>query len=281
MCVKAKVLGLAVWFAAAGVGGSSAIADHLPTHGGVLHLDSGPVVVGISPMLFTAYGADGLTSSDGYHWEIHISNLGGLGNEQFNMAIQVDTPTGPITIGAGAANIPPFKGLHFAYHLNPDPFGETAPLAVRMSYTKPRIGLVPMAFHSTITEHTFPPNPPCQDEIPLPPGWIPRAGGEGGGGGEGEPDVVFTLFMPPPGDTNGDGSVDVADYVAWRKSDGSPEGYAAWRTHFGELTGLGAAMEASSNAIALPEPASALLLLFAAAISAGRRRRDASVTVVE
>ncbi len=36
------------------------------------------------------------------------------------------------------------------------------------------------------------------------------------------------------GDFNFDGVIDSADYVAWRKNDGTPEGYNAWRAHFGQ-----------------------------------------------
>jgi hypothetical protein len=48
----------------------------------------------------------------------------------------------------------------------------------------------------------------------------------------------------PPGDHNGDGSVDGADYVAWRKNPtafgGDPGGYDEWRTNFGSTSGAGA-----------------------------------------
>jgi hypothetical protein len=54
---------------------------------------------------------------------------------------------------------------------------------------------------------------------------------EGGGGGAG-------------GDYNGDGSVDAADYVVWRKNPamfgGDPAGYNTWRTNFGGSAGGGA-----------------------------------------
>ena len=43
-----------------------------------------------------------------------------------------------------------------------------------------------------------------------------------------------------PGDFNGNGIVDAADYVVWRKSDGSQNGYATWRAHFGQTAGGGA-----------------------------------------
>jgi hypothetical protein len=68
-----------------------------------------------------------------------------------------------------------------------------------------------------------------------------------------------------PGDYNGNGAVDAADYVVWR--DGGPlqnegaspgvidnEDYNFWRTRFGATSGSGAAT-------AVPEPTSALLLI--------------------
>jgi hypothetical protein len=39
------------------------------------------------------------------------------------------------------------------------------------------------------------------------------------------------------GDYNGNGTVDAADYVVWRKTDGSPPGYATWRANFGRTGG--------------------------------------------
>jgi hypothetical protein len=61
-----------------------------------------------------------------------------------------------------------------------------------------------------------------------------------------------------PGDFNGDGKVDAADYVVWRKTDGSQLGYNAWRSHFGVGTGAGAAL--SSGVASVPEPASIVLI---------------------
>ena len=70
-----------------------------------------------------------------------------------------------------------------------------------------------------------------------------------------------------PGDYNHDGTVDAADYVAWRKTPaafgGNPAGYNNWRTNFGDLSGSGG----SNNAV--PEPSAivqigALLLLMIA-----------------
>jgi hypothetical protein len=59
-----------------------------------------------------------------------------------------------------------------------------------------------------------------------------------------------------PGDFNGDLKVDAADYVAWRKTDGTPAGYNEWRSHFGLSFGSGSAASA-----AVPEPTTLTLVL--------------------
>ena len=46
-----------------------------------------------------------------------------------------------------------------------------------------------------------------------------------------------TLSVALPGDFNDDGTVDAADYVVWRKTDGTQIGYDTWRAHFGETAG--------------------------------------------
>ena len=71
------------------------------------------------------------------------------------------------------------------------------------------------------------------------------------------------------GDFNIDGTVDAADYVVWRKIDGTHGRYNTWRTHFGEPAGSGSG--ASVNAT-VPEPATLVLLMFAAAGWCLRRR---------
>jgi hypothetical protein len=89
-------------------------------------------------------------------------------------------------------------------------------------------------------------------------------------------DFVFTA------DYNGNGIVDGADYVLWRKSPGSyggPGGYAAWRSSFG-LTNLpGAGSGAGSGGIgsaAVPEPnCIAIFLLGMAGLAIAGRRRTA------
>jgi T5SS/PEP-CTERM-associated repeat protein len=88
-----------------------------------------------------------------------------------------------------------------------------------------------------------------------------------------------------PGDYNDDGTVDAADYVVWRKNEGTsnalsndPIGgtigqpqYDQWSAHFGKTAGSGS----SSNAT-VPEPGSAILLILGAAIGSCTRRRIVS-----
>jgi endonuclease/exonuclease/phosphatase (EEP) superfamily protein YafD len=70
--------------------------------------------------------------------------------------------------------------------------------------------------------------------------------------------VLSTFQVATPGDYNNDNVVDAADYVVWRKSDGSPEGYTSWRANFGN-TGSGAAAGPSLAAGTVPEPSTCLL----------------------
>ena len=72
------------------------------------------------------------------------------------------------------------------------------------------------------------------------------------------------------GDYNQDGFVDAADYVVWRKTDGTQAGYDIWRANFGATLGVGSG---ASARVAIPEPATLMLLAFTAASwSLGRRR---------
>jgi hypothetical protein len=93
----------------------------------------------------------------------------------------------------------------------------------------------------------------------------------------------------PEGDYNGNGTVDAADYVVWRKSNGNPAGYDTWRNNFGRTGGGGGGEAASPSfvgveftvsaaaaiAAAAPEPASAMNLvvglLVASLVRPGRR----------
>jgi T5SS/PEP-CTERM-associated repeat protein len=97
--------------------------------------------------------------------------------------------------------------------------------------------------------------------------------------------VTLKVTAAIPGDYNNNGVVDSADFVVWRKSNNtattlpndstpgtSSADYAVWRAHFGQLPGSGSG--ASTNA-AVPEPASLVLLVFAATSWCLRRRRAA------
>jgi probable HAF family extracellular repeat protein len=69
--------------------------------------------------------------------------------------------------------------------------------------------------------------------------------------------------IPVPGDFNHNGIVDAADYIVWRKSDGTQAGYNAWRTHFGQPAGGGSSAAATGSAsAAVPEPTTLGLLMF-------------------
>ncbi len=71
--------------------------------------------------------------------------------------------------------------------------------------------------------------------------------------------VIYTIGLD--GDYNGDDKVDAADYVIWRKNDGTPLGYLRWRTNFGAMGPLGSGSAVNG---AVPEPSSAVLLLCSA-----------------
>ncbi len=78
--------------------------------------------------------------------------------------------------------------------------------------------------------------------------------------------------LPDPGldgDFNGDGKVDAADYVVWRKNDNSQAGYDLWRTNFGRTSGSGSGLGAAG----VPEPSSLLLVLAACGLAAACARR--------
>ena len=87
--------------------------------------------------------------------------------------------------------------------------------------------------------------------------------------------VTLKVVAGISGDYNKNGTVDAADYVVWRKSDGSAAGYNLWRTNFGNppSAGTGAA-ESSSNLVVVPEPETFVLLMIAAAGWRPRQRRD-------
>lgn len=85
--------------------------------------------------------------------------------------------------------------------------------------------------------------------------------GDGERATEYNPGFTLRVMMAAlAGDYNGDGSVDAADYVVWRKTDGTPGEYNTWRTNFGQTAGSGSTVVANA---AVPEPSAALMLLMA------------------
>jgi autotransporter-associated beta strand protein len=126
-------------------------------------------------------------------------------------------------------------------------------------------------------------------------GTAPQAAGTYGATGSGATNTndeyffgsgIITVVAPGvPGDYNGNGSVDAADYVVWRN--GGPllnevdtpgtvnaADYTEWRSRFGNSgSGAGGGMGPSAG---VPEPATATcLVLFSAALGIFRRRRPA------
>ena len=87
--------------------------------------------------------------------------------------------------------------------------------------------------------------------------------------------VSAAQIVPEPGDFNADGTVDAADYVVWRKTDGTQQGYDASRRNFGTTVGSGA--EATAN-VAVPEPATWSVIILAALDVLTRRHRRESAS---
>jgi T5SS/PEP-CTERM-associated repeat protein len=74
------------------------------------------------------------------------------------------------------------------------------------------------------------------------------------------------------GDYNGNGVVDAADYVVWRKTDGTQQGYDTWRANFGQTAGSGASLASSRASGAIPEPATLWLMSLAIVWLCARHR---------
>lgn len=81
----------------------------------------------------------------------------------------------------------------------------------------------------------------------------------------------------PSGDFNGDGKVDAADYVVWRKTGiNGEQGYADWRANFGSMmAGVGGAAGAAS----VPEPGALAMLVALVLVAASRIGKNSSGTV--
>jgi hypothetical protein len=110
-------------------------------------------------------------------------------------------------------------------------------------------------------------------------------------GGNGGVTLQAILIDGVLGDFNVDGSVDAADYIVWRKHNGTDSPlpndnslgtpireahYQLWRSHFGMSAGIGSSIE---RAAAVPEPSCLVLtstmLLIARMIGVRRPRRVA------
>jgi hypothetical protein len=117
----------------------------------------------------------------------------------------------------------------FSYDTSPNPWGSTAPLTGYDKYT------IDLYVDFALIGLTF-------EGAPIP---------------------------KPPGDFNNDYVVDAADYVVWRRTDGTQGNYDVWRANFGQAAGTGATI--GSAAIDwVPEPAT-ISLLFVGILSLSLR----------
>ncbi len=87
----------------------------------------------------------------------------------------------------------------------------------------------------------------------------------------------FPYLLTPvlDGDFNRDGTVDAADYLIWRKSNGNSAGYELWRSNFGSARGATTVQVATTEINAVPEPSTwllASLVAFLSSIVAGLGR---------
>jgi autotransporter-associated beta strand protein len=80
------------------------------------------------------------------------------------------------------------------------------------------------------------------------------------------------VSMGLSGDFNSDGSVDAADYVLWRRTGGTEAGYNIWRANIGRT--LNSSVSTSNANTTVPEPATLVVLMIAAASWCFRQRRN-------
>jgi arylsulfatase A-like enzyme len=82
---------------------------------------------------------------------------------------------------------------------------------------------------------------------------------------------AVNLIVWTSGDFNHDGLVDTADYVIWRKNDGTQAEFDTWRSRYGLAGGIGAGLGSASAAV--PEPSiAALFVIYAIAMLLPRSR---------
>jgi beta-glucanase (GH16 family) len=86
------------------------------------------------------------------------------------------------------------------------------------------------------------------------------------------------VYSSVAGDFNSNDSVDAADYVVWRKTDGGTDSYGQWRANYGGTPLTGGALARSSTTSPMevvPEPATVVLLMMGGAV-VNRRSRGRS-----
>jgi hypothetical protein len=76
------------------------------------------------------------------------------------------------------------------------------------------------------------------------------------------------------GDLNQDNYVDAADYVMWRKNEGSSAEYELWTTNFGRITEPAEWLATETEALTVAEPAACILLFIIIALQVGCDRRS-------
>jgi hypothetical protein len=99
----------------------------------------------------------------------------------------------------------------------------------------------------------------------------------------------FEIIVDPtplPGDFNGDGTVDAADYIVLRKTGGLPDDYNTWRANFGRTLFFGSAgatgyatTHAEPQSPVVPEPTTLVTLLVGVLLVDVRRRVSVSSEV--
>lgn len=83
-------------------------------------------------------------------------------------------------------------------------------------------------------------------------------------GGDGNDLVLYTTELP--GNYDGDGDVDGADFLAWQRTDGSTGELADWQTNYGITS------NPPEAATSVPEPSSLLICLFGGLMFVTRKR---------
>jgi hypothetical protein len=84
--------------------------------------------------------------------------------------------------------------------------------------------------------------------------------------------AIYDLNDFVPGDLNNNGVVDSADYVVWRKNNGSLSDYNLWRANFGRTSGSGLGSEFGSPQAMVPEASGLCIAAIGGCLGFVRRR---------